>query len=101
MPGQTHVEKRWRPERPANPTFYQIPYRSLVPQGSVNVLCAGRMLDADRGAFGATRVMVNCNQMGEAAGAACYLALRDGTAVGEVDVQQLRRTLAEGGSVVI
>jgi len=101
VPGQTHIEKRWRPERPADPTFYQIPYRSLVPQGSVNVLCAGRMLDADRGAFGAARVMVNCNQMGEAAGTASYLALQQGVAVDEVDVRQLRRTLAEGGAVII
>lgn len=101
VPGKKHVERRWRPERPDSPTFYQIPYRSLVPQNSANVLCAGRMVDADRGAFGAARVMVNCNQMGEAAGAACYLALQDGAAVGEVDVKQLRRMLAAGGSIII
>jgi hypothetical protein len=101
VPGKKHVERRWRLERPESPTFYQVPYRSLVPQHSVNVLCAGRMVDADRGAFGAARVMVNCNQMGEAAGTACCLALQNSAAVGEVDVKQLRRTLAAGGSVII
>ncbi|UCD50733.1 MAG: FAD-dependent oxidoreductase [Phycisphaerales bacterium] len=101
VPGKKHVERRWRPERPESPTFYQIPYRSLVPQNSVNVLCAGRMLDADRGAFGAARVMVNCNQMGEAAGTACCLALQGGSAVGDVDTRQLRRTLAGGGSIIV
>jgi FAD dependent oxidoreductase len=101
VPGKKHVEKRWRKEQAENPTFYQVPYRSIVPKGSKNVLCAGRMIDADRGALGAARVMVNCNQMGEAAGTACYLALEKGAAVGEVDVKQLRRTLAAGGSIVI
>lgn len=61
---------RWRPESDDSATFYQIPYRSMIPKGSVNVLCAGRMLDCERGAYGAVRVMVNCNQMGEAAGVA-------------------------------
>lgn len=72
---------RWCPEGEATATFYQIPYRSLVPRGSVNVLCAGRMLDCDRGAFGATRVMVNCNQMGEAAGVAAARCVAEGVAV--------------------
>ncbi len=66
----TRTSGRWRPEGEDCATFYQIPYRSMVPKGSVNVLCAGRMLDCDRGAYGAVRVMVNCNQMGEAAGVA-------------------------------
>jgi hypothetical protein len=101
VPGKKHEVKRWRPERPENPTFYQVPYRSIVPQGSRNVLCAGRMVDADRGAFGAARVMVNCNQMGEAAGVASYLALQNDAAVADVDIRQLRQTLAAGGSIII
>ena len=101
VPGKTRAERRWRPERAVDPTFYQVPFRSLVPTGSKNVLCAGRMVDADRGAFGAVRVMVNCNQMGEAAGTACYLALEDGCDVAAVRPIGLRRTLAEGGSIII
>jgi hypothetical protein len=59
------------------------------------------MVDADRGAFGAVRVMVNCNQMGEAAGVASYLALQSDAAVADVDIRKLRQTLAAGGSIVI
>ena len=33
------------------------------------------MINADIGSFGALRVMVNLNQIGEAAGVAAYLAL--------------------------
>ena len=52
VPGQPTKRTRWRPKTDENPTFYQIPYRCLVPRGTQNVLVAGRMLDADRGAFG-------------------------------------------------
>ncbi len=101
VPGKTQVEKRWREKRERDPTFYQVPYRSIVPKGSRNVLCAGRMVDADRGAFGAVRVMVNCNQMGEAAAVACHLALEAGCGVADIDVERLRRRLADGGSAVL
>ena len=36
------------------------------------------MLDCDRGAYGAVRVMVTCNQMGEAAGSAAADILLSG-----------------------
>ncbi|MFA7185624.1 MAG: FAD-dependent oxidoreductase, partial [Victivallales bacterium] len=61
-------EEKCLPADTKPPTFYQIPLRSLIPGNSVNVLSAGRMIDADRYAFGAVRVMVNLNQCGEAAG---------------------------------
>jgi hypothetical protein len=101
IPGKTRENRRWRPQRDVDPTFYQVPFRSIAPKGSRNVLCAGRTVDADRGAFGAVRVMVNCNQMGEAAGTASYLALDADGSVAEVDPARLRRTLARGGSVII
>ena len=101
VPGQPRVEGRWREERQVNPTFYQVPYRCLVPQGARNVLVAGRLVDADRGAYGAIRVMVNCNQTGEATGVASVLALAEGLDVGQVDGEQLRRELARGGSQII
>jgi hypothetical protein len=101
VPGREPVRGRWRPARDADPTFYQIPYRSLVPRGAANVLVAGRLIDADRGAYGAARVMVNCNQTGEAAGAAAQVALDSGAAVADVDTEALRRTLARQGAVII
>ena len=100
-PDQPWVKGRWREARPINPTFYQIPYRSLVPRGAKNVLVAGRLIDADRGAYGAIRVMVNCNQTGEAAGLACALALDAGGDVAEVDTERLRKDLERSGAVII
>ena len=101
VPGQPTKSGRWREPTAENPTFYQVPYRSLVPRGSLNVLVAGRLVDADRGAFGGVRVMVNCNQMGQAAGTAAWLALRDGIGVAEVSPEKLRATLREQGAVIV
>jgi len=81
--------------------FYQIPYASLVPQGSANVLVAGRSIDADEGAFGAVRVMVNCNQTGQAAGVAAWLALDSGKSVAEIDTARLRETLKKQGAAIV
>ena len=67
-----------REERADAPTWYEIPYRAIVPKGAENVLAPGRCLDCDRDAYGACRVMVNCNQMGEAAGRAAANALDRG-----------------------
>lgn len=101
-PGFPNQQGRWRPETAENPTFYQIPYRSMVPlNGPDNLLVAGRMIDADETAHGAIRVMVNMNQVGEAAGVAAVLALRDGIAARAIDTDRLRNTLTEGGSVII
>jgi hypothetical protein len=92
---------RWRAETSVNPTFYQIPYRTMVPeQYNSNLLVCGRAIDTDAGAFGAIRVMVNTNQTGEAAGVAAYCALASGVAVSKVDIQKLRKLLAEGGSII-
>ena len=68
--------------------------------GGLTIELIDRRVDADRGAFGAIRVMVNCNQLGEAAGTACWLALQNRSGATDIDVKALRRTLAAGGSVV-
>ncbi|MBF0243700.1 MAG: FAD-dependent oxidoreductase [Planctomycetes bacterium] len=92
---------RWREEQDVNPTFYQIPYRSMVHAAVRNLILAGRMISTDTGAFGAVRVMVNLNQTGEAAGTAAVLALNAGSHVMEVRAEALRQCLAEGGSIII
>jgi hypothetical protein len=100
-PGYPSVRGRWREETETNPTFYQIPFRSLVPGKYGNLVVAGRMLDADLVAFSAVRVMVNMNQTGEAAGTAAYLALETNSSIPKLDVQRIRKTLAKGGSAVV
>lgn len=74
---------RWRPETAENPTWYSIPYRSMIPRNSENVIAAGRMLDCSREAFGALRVMVNCNQLGETAGRAAVRSIDEGLPIAQ------------------
>lgn len=100
--GQPSQERRWRSEQATDPTFYQIPYRCLIPQGPYgNLLAAGRFIDADEEANGAIRVMVVMNQTGEAAGTAAWLALKNNQDASSICTDTLRSTLARNGSVVI
>jgi hypothetical protein len=91
----------WREPSASAPTFYQIPFRTLIPDGCANLLVAGRMIDTDPGAYAAVRIMVNMNQTGEAAGVAAALAVSQGIHVAGVNPTMLRAKLAEGGSIII
>jgi len=101
VPGEPVVQGRWRNETAEDPTFYQIPYRSILQDRFSNLLLAGRMLDADPLAHAAIRVMVNMNQTGEAAGVASVLAMRSTGDVRTLDPAAIRKELAAGGSIVI
>ena len=99
--GMQGIRGRWREPLPEDPVFYQIPFRCLLQDRIPNLVLAGRMLDTDKLAFSAVRVMVNMNQTGEAAGVACALAIQGNQAVQDLDPQRLRRTLAAGGSIIL
>jgi hypothetical protein len=92
---------RWREETKENPTFYQVPLRSLIPGKYDNLILAGRMLDASPIAFSGVRVMVNMNQTGEAAGVTAYLALNQNKRIKDIPSEEVRLELTRGGSIVI
>lgn len=79
---------------------YNVPLRSLVPQGSENLVTAGRSLCADGPGFGSVRVMATCMAMGQGAGLAAWLAVRDGLSMSNMDFSLLRRALIEGDAIV-
>lgn len=99
-PDGSEVERRWRPEGSDSPRHYQIPFRSIIPREADNLLVAGRLIDADREAFGAVRVMVTMNQTGEAAGVAAALCLQSGRPPAMLAPETLQRQLVEGGSLL-
>lgn len=99
--GYSRKVGRWREETEQNPTFYQIPLRSLIPEKYDNIILAGRMLDSSRIAFSGIRVMVNMNQTGEAAGVTAYLALNQNRAIKDISHNEVRLELARGGSIII
>jgi hypothetical protein len=58
--------------------IYNIPFRSLYSRNVSNLLMAGRNISATHVAFTSTRVMATCAVMGQAAGTAAALCVRDG-----------------------
>lgn len=77
---------------------YDIPYRSLVPKKIKNLLVAGRSISTTHEAMSAIRVMAPCMAMGEAAGRAAKMAVRDAVQPSAIDVQKLRQELLETGA---
>ncbi|RJP26794.1 MAG: FAD-dependent oxidoreductase [Actinobacteria bacterium] len=79
---------------------YAVPFRCLLPQEIENLLVAGRCLSASVEGQAAARVSATCMGMGEAAGVAAVLSLRDGGAVAAVDSRNLRTRLQERGALL-
>ncbi len=77
---------------------YDIPYRSLIPQGVKNLIVAGRCISTTHEAMSAIRVMAPCMAMGEAAGRAAKMAIREGVQPAEIDVKKLQEELLEKGA---
>ena len=97
------IHGNWRDEMGIDksipiPTYYRLPFRTLVGLKYTNLIAAGRMMNATPAAFGALRVMVNLNQIGEAAGVAAYLALHQNKSVQQLDGVEVARLLSKGGS---
>ena len=77
---------------------YDIPYRSLIPQQVKNLIVAGRCISTTHEAMSAIRVMAPCMAMGEAAGRAAKMAIREGVQPADIDVKKLQEELREKGA---
>lgn len=73
--------------------YYTVPYRSLIPKGVSNMLVAGRCISSDHGAQASYRVMPVVCCIGEAAGSAVGLAVKQNCTVREIDVKELQNEL--------
>ena len=78
--------------------FYGVPYRCLVPKSVENLLVAGRCVSASAAAAAAIRVMPPCMAMGQAAGTAAALAVRDGSTPRALDSAALVDALRADGA---
>jgi hypothetical protein len=79
---------------------YQVPFASLRPRGVSNLLVAGRCLSADHDALASIRVMGPSLAVGQAAGTAAALAVRDDVPVADVAVDELQASLVKQGAVL-
>jgi hypothetical protein len=78
------------PEHP----HWHIPYRSLLPRRVKNMLVAGRCLSADAVANDILAPIQYCFAMGQAAGTAAALAVKDNVNPGQVDIKKLQARLS-------
>jgi hypothetical protein len=76
---------------------YQIPYRCLVPRGIDNLLVAGRPISGTHEAHASYRVKGPCLAIGQAAGAAAALSVRQQVVPRRVDVTGLLTELQRQG----
>jgi glycine/D-amino acid oxidase-like deaminating enzyme len=91
------VEFRW-PPIPESRGFNHLPYRMVVPLGLDNLWVAGRCASMTHEAQSAARVTGACFVMGQAAGTAAHLALKDDTTAAGVGVPALQAWLEAQGA---
>ena len=91
------VEFRW-PKIPESRGFNHLPYRMTVPVGLDNLWVAGRCASMTHEAQSAARVTGACFVMGQAAGTAAHLALKDGTTAADVNIPTLQARLESQGA---
>ena len=80
--------------------YYTIPYRSLIPNESKNLIAAGRPISSTHAAHSAFRIMPICTCIGEAAGTAAHFAGKENLTPREVDVSALREVLISHGALL-
>ncbi|MCC7474373.1 MAG: FAD-dependent oxidoreductase [Pirellulales bacterium] len=77
-----------------------IPWRTLIPKGSKNLLMAGRCFSATHDAHASVRSMAQCMAMGQAAGAAAAILATKRITPQELSVRQLQDTLRNHGAIL-
>ncbi len=77
-----------------------IPYGCLVSNNVEGLLASGRCISVEPYPFGLTRAMATCMAIGEAAGVAASIAVKDNCALKDVDVQKLQQVLRNAGAIV-
>lgn len=81
----------------AKGSYYQLPFRALVPKRIENLMFAGRILSADPVAFASVRGMPQCIAMGQACGTAAALALDAGIPIQDLPAGLLITALQAQG----
>lgn len=79
-------------------TYYQIPFRTMLPRGIEGLLVAGRCASASHDAHASMRVAATCMALGEAAGVAAAFASSRQATLREIDIGAIQKRLVEQGA---
>lgn len=83
---------------PTTGRYFQLPYRTLLPRGVDNLICAGRITGGDRVSHAATRNMMCCTVTGQAAGVAAALGVKHCRRFEDMPVALLQQHLTQQGA---
>lgn len=93
--GEGTVIKKLKPE-----TYYNIPYKCLLPQKSENLIVAGRPISATHEAHSSVRIQPTCYATGQAAGSAAFMAWKENKKFREIDIEKLKNILLNNGVIL-
>ncbi len=79
---------------------YYIPFRSMLPNGCDNLIVAGKTISCQSQAAGGLRCMPCAMAMGQAAGAAAAISIKNNVSVENVDIVTLQNLLKEHGAII-
>ena len=79
--------------------YYEISYRAIVPENSVNLLMGCRAISVDHTLHSSSRVMPPVCAVGEGAGTAAALSVKNGTLPSELDGTLVNAALKENGAL--
>ena len=77
-----------------------IPYGCLVSENMDGILASGRTICATDEGYGLSRIMGTCMAVGEAAGTAAAMCVKQGIQPRDLDPQALRAVLRKNGAIV-
>ncbi len=83
---------------PSERPMWQIPYRSLVPKKTDNLLVAGRCFCFEQKLVEDTRIIGTCLITGHGAGAAAALAVKERVTARDIDRRKLKELLKSQGA---
>lgn len=79
---------------------YYIPYSAMLPKKCDNLLVAGKTISCRSQAVGGMRCMPAAMAMGQAAGIAAALTLRDGVDVRRISIGELQKELKANDAII-
>ena len=82
---------------PTTGRYFEVPYRSLVPQGIGNLVVAGRCIGGDKISHAAVRSMMCCTVSGQGAGVAAAVSIRADRPFDRLDIGQVQAELTRQG----
>jgi hypothetical protein len=83
---------------PTTGRYFHVPYRSLVPQETGNLIVAGRSIGGDKISHASVRSMMCCAVSGQGAGVAAAISARTGDDFDRLDVGLVQAELRRQGA---